>query len=68
MTSRSWICLIAGATAALAACAGGDINYSQQRAISQDIDASFDHGPTSLSPGENPRDEPDGAYPWRINE
>jgi len=58
--------LIVGATAALTACAGGDIDYSQQRAISEDIDAAYDRGPTSLNPGENPRDEPEGAYPWRI--
>lgn len=66
MTRPPWMFLIIGATAALTACAAGDIDYSQQSAISQDIDASFDHGPTSLNPGENPRDEPDGAYAWRI--
>ncbi len=57
--------LVVSATVALTACAG-DIDYSQQRAISEDIDAAYDNGPTSLNPGENPRDEPEGAYPWRI--
>jgi hypothetical protein len=66
MTKWHWMCLIVGATAALTACAGSDIDYSQQRAISEDIDAAYDRGPTSLNPGENPRDEPEGAYPWRI--
>lgn len=65
MTNWHWMSLIVGATAALTACAG-DIDYSQQRAISEDIDAAYDRGPTSLNPGENPRDEPEGAYPWRI--
>jgi len=58
--------LIVGATAVLAACAGDAIDYSPQRGISEDIDAAYDNGPTSLNPGEDPRDEPEGAYPWRI--
>ena len=65
MTKSAWICLVAAA-AALTACAGTRVDYSQERAISQDIDASFDDGPTSLHPGGN-RDEPNGAIPWRIN-
>jgi hypothetical protein len=60
------ICLFVGAAAALTACAGSNVDYSQQRAISQDIDASFDAGPTSLKPGGY-RYEPNGAVPWRIN-
>jgi hypothetical protein len=34
----------------LAGCASEDMNYSQQRAISSDLDASFDHGPTPIHP------------------
>jgi hypothetical protein len=63
----SWVVpLIVAATAALAACSGGDADYSPQRAISEDIDATYDSGPTSLNRGEDPRDEPEGAFPWRI--
>jgi len=66
MTKWHCIPLIVGATVALAACTGGDIDVSQQRAISEDINAAYDRGPTSLNPGENAREEPEGAYPWRI--
>jgi hypothetical protein len=66
MAKWHWMSLIVGASAVLTACASGDIDYSQQRAISEDIDAAYYNGPTSLNPGENPREEPEGAYPWLI--
>jgi hypothetical protein len=58
---------LAGAIVTLVGCAGADPDVSRSRAISEDIDAVYDTGPTSLYPGKNPRDEPDGAYPWRID-
>ena len=66
MTRGVVLAVLAGVTGALAGRAGPDIDYSPSRAISADIDAVHDTGPTSLYPGEAPRDEPNGAFPWRI--
>jgi hypothetical protein len=57
---------LAGVIAGLAGCAG-DIDYSPARGIASDIDAVYATGPTSLYPGDNRRDKPNGAYPWRID-
>lgn len=43
-----------------------EVDYSPQRAYSADIDASRDHGPTSLKPGMLGSEEPVGAFPWDI--
>jgi hypothetical protein len=54
MTKWYWMSLIVGATAVLTACAGGDIDYSQQRAISEDIDAAYLQRPDIAEPGREP--------------
>jgi hypothetical protein len=46
-----------------------DTEYSQQRAISGDISASFDHGSTSKEPGKPVGQKyPLGAAPWQTTE
>jgi hypothetical protein len=59
--------LLAGAIAVLVGCSAGRAPDSEQRAISDDIDAVHDNGPTSLFPGMDARDEPEAAFPWRMN-
>jgi hypothetical protein len=62
--------MLAVAALTLQACGSGarDIEYSQNRAISGDIGATFNKGPSSTSPGIQQRDEPLGAIPWQMNE
>jgi hypothetical protein len=56
--------------AALAACQNGarEVDYTPQRAISSDIDASLNHGPTASKPGMSSNEEPQGAFPWDIGQ
>jgi len=62
-----FIALCAGA---LAGCDGGgrEVDFTPQRAISSDIDASLNHGPTASSPGMSTSEEPQGAFPWDIGQ
>jgi hypothetical protein len=56
--------------AALAGCDIGarEVDYNPQRAISSDIDASLNHGPTASKPGMTTSEEPEGAFPWDLNQ
>jgi hypothetical protein len=62
--------LVALWAAALAGCDSGarEVDYNPQRAISSDIDASLNHGPVASKPGMNSSEEPQGAFPWNLNE
>jgi hypothetical protein len=63
--------LLAALAAALAGCNGigaRDVDYSQQRAFSVDIDAALNHGPTAAQPGKVAREEPIGAIPYRSHD
>ena len=61
---------VALAALALAGCEGGarEVDFTPQRAISSDINASLDHGPTAARPGMISSEEPQGAFPWDIGE
>ncbi|HUH84614.1 MAG TPA: hypothetical protein VLX85_08375, partial [Stellaceae bacterium] len=54
----------------LAGCAGDarDVDYTTQRAISADIDASRFQGATNSFPGWSGHDEPVGAYSWQFDQ
>lgn len=55
----------------LAGCSGGgarDVDYTTQRAISADIDASRFQGATNSFPGWSSHDEPVGAYSWQFDQ
>ena len=54
----------------LAGCGGGarDVDYTTQRAISADIDASRFQGATNSFPGWSGHDEPVGAYSWQFDQ
>jgi hypothetical protein len=46
-----------------------DVDYTRDRAISQDIDAARDPGPTALRPGSDGlRDEPLNVVPWEASD
>jgi hypothetical protein len=45
-----------------------DVDYTRDRAISQDIDAARDPGPTALRPGVDLRDEPLRVVPWEADD
>jgi len=53
----------------LAGCTGDarDVDYTTQRAISADIDASHFRGATNTFPGLSSHDEPIGAYSWQLD-
>jgi hypothetical protein len=53
----------------LAGCASDarDVDYTAQRAISADIDASYFRGATNTFPGLSSHDEPIGAYSWQLD-
>ena len=55
---------------ALVGCEGGarEVDFTPQRAISSDIDASLNHGPTASTPGMSSSEEPQGAFPWDIGQ
>jgi hypothetical protein len=59
--------LWAGAIAVLVGCTAGRAPDSEERAIADDVAATHDHGPTSLFPGMDGRDEPSAAFPWNTN-
>jgi hypothetical protein len=63
--SRSMAVL--AAMLALAGCAR-DLDFSRERAISTDIDASRYRGASSLYPGMNERSEPLGVFPWQFDD
>lgn len=58
--------LVAIGVALIAGCAGGarDVDYSRDRAISADIDASLSTTSPLLKHGQIEHDEPYGAIPW----
>ena len=53
---------------ALAGCSFGarEVDQSPQRNYTADIDASLNHGPTSMRPGMAGLQEPLGAFPWEL--
>jgi len=57
------------AAAALGGCSIGarDIDYSRDRAISQDIDASHQTSSPLLKHGQIQHDEPRGSLPWELD-
>jgi hypothetical protein len=59
------LCLFAVAFVLLGACA--DVDVPQERAISQDINASFQQAPTSLRPGWSQTNLLEPA-PWRLGQ
>jgi hypothetical protein len=62
--------IVALGAAALAGCQNGarEVDYTPQRAISSDIDASLNHGPTASKPGMSSSEEPLGVFPWDIGQ
>jgi hypothetical protein len=62
--------IVALGAAALAGCDNGarEVDFTPQRAISSDIDASLNHGPTASKPGMSSSEEPQGAFPWDIGQ
>ena len=56
--------------AMLAGCGIGarDINYSRDRAISDDIAATYQIGPNGNYPGRARQNQPLGAFPWQLDE
>jgi len=56
--------------ALLAGCAGGatDVEYTPQRSISADIDASHLRGSTGNYPGIGGRTESVDVIPWRLGD
>jgi hypothetical protein len=51
-------------------CNGGarEVDYSQERGISADIDATYQTGPQLLKHGQIEHSEPYDAFPWRLDE
>ena len=54
----------------VAGCANGarDVDYTPDRGISADIDATHARGSTDINPGVTETGEPLGAIPWQIDE
>ncbi len=69
MRRRGSLLAVVGA-AVIAGCAAGarDGDYSQQRGIADDIDASHLTNPRLLQRGQIEHDEPYDAFPWRLDE
>jgi hypothetical protein len=61
--------IVAAALLAAAGCSQGarDVEYTPARAISADIDASRQIGPTPRTRGQMLRDEPYDALPWELD-
>ena len=56
--------------AVIAGCTDGarEVDYSQDRSISADIDATHQTGPILLKHGQIEHDQPYDAFPWRLDE
>jgi hypothetical protein len=66
--AQALLTLVTIMAAALAGCDTGarQVEYQPQRAVSADIAASLDRGPTASQPGITGAQEPLGALPWQI--
>ncbi len=55
---------------ALGGCGMGasDVDYSRDRAISDDIAATYQIGPNGNYPGRARQSQPLGAFPWQLDE
>jgi hypothetical protein len=58
------------AAALVVGCNSGarDVDYSQERGISADIDATYQTGPQLLKHGQIEHDEPYDAFPWQLDQ
>jgi hypothetical protein len=54
----------------VAGCAGGasDVDYTPERGISADIEATHESNPQLLKHGQIEHDEPYDAFPWRLDQ
>jgi hypothetical protein len=62
--------LLAAVALLVAGCTGGarEADYSEERGISADIDATHRTDPQLLMHGQIEHDEPYDAFPWRLDE